>query len=406
MKKELIISVFLSLLTESLFAQFLVDYSGNVGVKLEDDPIYSNFAVNSPGSSKICSYIMSENDTLDIGLRVSKRGASNTIHDYTEGIHSNVRADLNSTKKAFGVYTHVYKGTETDTNCGRSYGIYAVAGNGTSGWNYGVFGTLCANNNGAGVYGSSESWNAGMDTGDRYAGFFHGKVKATNAIYAPVLNTLSDYRLKENVEPIGAGCVEDVMKLNVVRYNLKQRFVDTDDTTSVPINYYAGDSELLKKTHYGLIAQELQEIYPDLVYEDADGYLSVNYMEIIPILIKTVQDLKLKVDNLTVSVSKSSSRSDGTTGTIDIMNSVALYQNTPNPFTENTEIRCLVPEVIKSAILYIYDMNGRQINSRAITRRGNVSLTIEGSSLDAGIYLYSLIADGVVIDTKRMILTK
>lgn len=62
--------------------------------------------------------------------------------------------------------------------------------------------------------------------------------------------------------------------------------------------------------------------------------------------------------------------------------------------------------VVRNAVLYIYDMNGHQIDSRAITERGNASLTIEGNSLDAGMYLYSLITDGTVVDTKRMILTK
>ena len=51
-------------------------------------------------------------------------------------------------------------------------------------------------------------------------------------------------------------------------------------------------------------------------------------------------------------------------------------------------------------------MNGRQIDSMSIAERGDVSLTVEGSSLDAGIYMYSLITDGEVVDTKRLILTK
>lgn len=38
--------------------------------------------------------------------------------------------------------------------------------------------------------------------------------------------------------------------------------------------------------------------------------------------------------------------------------------------------------------------------------RGEASITIDGGSLNAGMYLYALIADGKVVDTKRMILTK
>lgn len=406
MRKIIVLASLLGFIEVSAYAQFLVANNGNIGVKLEDDPVYSNFAVNSPGSSSICSYVMSEDNSHDIGLRVSKRGSANTNHDYTEGFHSNVKAELNSTKKAIGYYTHVYKGTETDTNCGRSYGVYAVAGNGASGWNYGVFGTLCGNNNGAGIYGSSETWQAGIDTNGRYAGFFHGKVKSTNTMTATLFIETSDYRLKESIEPIGSDCVDGIMKLNVVSYNLKQRFVESGDSATAPIDYYAGDKELLEKRHFGLIAQELQDIYPDLVYTEGDGYLAVNYMEMIPILIRTIQDLKNEVDAITSTAAQSALRSDGSTGVTDVKNSVVLYQNNPNPFTENTIVRCEIPREIASAILYIYDMNGRQIDSRVVANRGNVQIIIEGSSLDAGIYLYSLIADGVVADTKRMILTR
>lgn len=88
------------------------------------------------------------------------------------------------------------------------------------------------------------------------------------------------------------------------------------------------------------------------------------------------------------------------------MLNTALYQNSPNPFTERTIIRCDIENSVADAVLYLYDMNGRQIDSRMIVERGATEVTIEGGSLDAGIYMYSLIADGQVIDTKRMILTK
>lgn len=51
-------------------------------------------------------------------------------------------------------------------------------------------------------------------------------------------------------------------------------------------------------------------------------------------------------------------------------------------------------------------MNGTQLKNYSITQRGKGSITIQGSEFTAGMYLYALIADGKVIDTKRMILTK
>ena len=84
----------------------------------------------------------------------------------------------------------------------------------------------------------------------------------------------------------------------------------------------------------------------------------------------------------------------------------ALYQNEPNPFSESTVIRCDVAEDVVKADLYIYNMNGEQIAEYSVAERGETSITIDGGSLNAGMYLYALITDGQVIDTKRMILTK
>ena len=405
MKRTLVISLLICFLTGSVYAQLLVGNNGNVGVKVEEEPIYSYFSVNSEGVSSTCSYILSDDDNMDIGLQVSKRGTASTNHDYTTGFNSQVFTSGNSSKKEYGLYAHVFKNTG-DSNSGRSYGVFAVSGNSTPGWNYGVFGTLYGNNNGAGVFGSSYSSDGGYDTSGRFAGYFHGDVKSTDAIYATVISNSSDYRLKENIESVDSEDISNILKLNVVKYNLKQRFVDSGDTATVQEYYYTDDSKLLERTHYGLLAQEIREIYPDLVYEGGDGYLSVNYIELIPLLIKTIQELKQEVNNLTNSSNMVIQRNEGTTNVKNNNSIVTLFQNNPNPFTENTTIKCLIPTGVISAVLYIYDMNGRQINSINIAERGEVSITIEGNSLDAGIYLYSLITDGMIVDTKRMILTK
>jgi hypothetical protein len=51
-------------------------------------------------------------------------------------------------------------------------------------------------------------------------------------------------------------------------------------------------------------------------------------------------------------------------------------------------------------------MQGKQIESYALASRGHGSLTIQGHSLPAGMYMYALVADGKEVGTKRMILTK
>ena len=51
-------------------------------------------------------------------------------------------------------------------------------------------------------------------------------------------------------------------------------------------------------------------------------------------------------------------------------------------------------------------MNGEQIDEYVISERGNTEVCIDGETLKPGMYLYTLIADGTVVDTKRMILTR
>lgn len=70
------------------------------------------------------------------------------------------------------------------------------------------------------------------------------------------------------------------------------------------------------------------------------------------------------------------------------------------------QFRINLPVTIINASIYIYDMNGVQLKSYSITEREKSMITIQGSELNEGMYLYTLIADGKVIDTKRMILTK
>ncbi|MDR3058575.1 MAG: T9SS type A sorting domain-containing protein, partial [Prevotella sp.] len=77
----------------------------------------------------------------------------------------------------------------------------------------------------------------------------------------------------------------------------------------------------------------------------------------------------------------------------------------PNPFQVKTEIRYFLPQEVQQAYLCIFDMQGKMLK-KLDAPAGENTLTIRGSELHAGMYLYSLIADGKEVDTKRMILTK
>ncbi len=197
----------------------------------------------------------------------------------------------------------------------------------------------------------------------------------------------SDRRYKKNINKLKS--ISKLGKLNGVQYNLKK---SKDD-----------------RLEFGFIAQEIQKVYPNLVYEDKKGYLGVNYIGLIPLLTEAYKELKKELkdkdDKITLlekKVEDLNSRRDQNL----ISQKAQLFQNKPNPFTENTIIEFELLQNTQKAELYIYDMSGKQLKTFVIDQRGKGSVEINGRELKAGMYLYSLIADGEEIGTERMILTR
>jgi hypothetical protein len=85
---------------------------------------------------------------------------------------------------------------------------------------------------------------------------------------------------------------------------------------------------------------------------------------------------------------------------------IVLEQNVPNPFAEQTVIGYNLPESISKAQLLFYNQEGKLINSLEISQKGKGQVTVIASDLSNGTYTYTLVADGKVVDTKRMIKSK
>ena len=85
---------------------------------------------------------------------------------------------------------------------------------------------------------------------------------------------------------------------------------------------------------------------------------------------------------------------------------LTLAQNVPNPFSEQTSIEVSIPESVRTATLFIYDMSGKQIRRIDIDGRGILRIPVTSEGLTEGMYLYSLVADGKMVGTKKMILAK
>ena len=70
-----------------------------------------------------------------------------------------------------------------------------------------------------------------------------------------------------------------------------------------------------------------------------------------------------------------------------------------------TVINMYLPSVISKAIIYVHSIAGEKILEKEIVGRDYTSLKIAGSEIKEGIYIYTLIVDGLKIDSKRMVIT-
>lgn len=307
---------------------------------------------------------------------------------------------------SYGVVGRAWASDNSLINNCMTTGVMGVAGNMFTGYNYGVSGGLDNHAMGAAIYGSLNT--TGLNLQGRYAGYFKGATYVDGTLTATKVVSPSDKRLKTNIEPLGKETLQKVQEMNVVSYN----YVDTRKSQEA-IDLLTGETITIEEDpscsqrHYGLIAQELQELYPDLVHEGQDGYLGINYIELVPVLIRAIQELKQQVDELQgTEVAKGASAKSSTT---DVRNTTAkkniLYQNTPNPAKEQTIIRYRLADNAKDAAICIFDMQGKMLKKLPVSS-DNDSVTINGYELGQGMFLYSLIINGQEIDTKKMIITK
>lgn len=256
---------------------------------------------------------------------------------------------------------------------------------------------------------------------------FNCNVLASNIAVA------SDSRFKTDITPLESS-LQNITSLSPVSYKLLPRFGEnavggSGASEAIPagalsekelrdIEYFNKFHQSLENDgpHFGFLAQEVKEIYPELVHTDGNGYMYIDYIGMIPLLVNAIGELneqiaQLKADNdelnQSVMMAQQQRGIDYPSSQIaDDFFRNALYQNNPNPFSTSTTIKMSLRSDVEQAAIYIFDMQGSMLKTIPVTDRGNVSVNIEGGDLNPGMYIYSLIADGKEIASKRMILTK
>jgi hypothetical protein len=84
----------------------------------------------------------------------------------------------------------------------------------------------------------------------------------------------------------------------------------------------------------------------------------------------------------------------------------SLEQNEPNPFSQTTIIRYYIPESAQRTNIVVKNMEGKTVGDFNITEKGHGSIQVNSGLLSAGSFYYSLIIDGIEVETKKMILIR
>ena len=254
-------------------------------------------------------------------------------------------------------------------------------------------------------------------------------VNGNGYIYSRGIWLGSDIKFKENIADIESP-LEKILTLHGVTYNWVKSPHDTakidsilaKDGTWLKLNasqYEYIDTSVVNKPyldelikqrdmkHFGLIAQEVQKVIPELVNVIPDGTYAVEYTAVIGILIEAIKEQQNQLNTLKSAIAgpifpggnpELKSTSENLIGN-------RLYQNSPNPFNKTTVIRYRTISDAEASIM-IFDMQGSLIKTIQGLHSGENEVTINGSELKPGMYMYSLVANGSLVDTKRMILTK
>lgn len=273
--------------------------------------------------------------------------------------------------------------------------------------------------------------NGGLSVGTQYPtgmfdvvgnAYIYGKMNYFDHGY------FSDKKLKTNIET-SKNSLQKILQLRGVTYNPvdsmeRTEFIPTNtedsklsglDEKSKEIKYekrkvkVAYGSIMKNKNRIGFIAQEIEKIFPELVHLDSNGLKTVNYIEVIPVLVEAIKEQNAKIESMEVRLRKLEKPKSGAreeTKTAQNTSIAYLYQNTPNPFSQETSIKYALPETVQDAFISITDLNGKQLKSLPIATKDESTVTLKANELYAGIFVYTLVADGNIVDSKRMVIVE
>ena len=230
--------------------------------------------------------------------------------------------------------------------------------------------------------------------------FADGQFRARLDDYNGYWYSASDQRLKKNITNL-TGQIEKLMQLRPTSYEMI-----TDE-----------EKDAGKKV-IGFMAQELMEVYPQVVGDEGEGeekiFFSVSYAQLVPALVAGIQEQQLTIEEQTAQIESNKAEIEalraaveelkGETPSTTTIKAGSLGQNVPNPVSGMTTISYHLSEGIGFAEIMISDAMGRKVRNISINQGNRGVVELNTADFPAGVYNYSLMVDGRIAETKRMVI--
>lgn len=244
----------------------------------------------------------------------------------------------------------------------------------------------------------TNSGNVGIGTtAPAYKLDVDGSIRCNGSYYS------SDRRYKTNIQTLG-GAMGKIMAMRGTSYDFNAEHL----AKGFPVG-----------KQVGFIAQDMQNVMPELVKADDDGMLAVNYVGVIPVLVEALKEqheviaeketriAALEAQN--TELQSRLARIEAALGIAadrqtDVKTEPVSAKASPNPTSGLVNIDLQNTATAKSVVVNIVDATGRQVAAR--NAAGASSLQFDLSQLPAGVYVAQIVADGKMVSSNKVQLVK
>ena len=120
----------------------------------------------------------------------------------------------------------------------------------------------------------------------------NGSTTVTGNWTGPAFTSTSDIRLKENIKTLN-DVIEKLKQIRGVEFDWKKLDANPTKNTGPDI---------------GVIAQELQKVFPGLVHEREDGFLTVDYAKLSAVLVQAIKEQQIQIELMNDRIEKIESK--------------------------------------------------------------------------------------------------